>query len=94
MSEFWKRPKFWIGAIIILWLVYLVYANSQPAPVEIHLIPWFVTLQLKLSAIIIGGGVVGALIALAIQYLWRRRGSSKSNSASNPAPPFSSSTVA
>ena len=60
MTEFWKRPKFWIGAIIALWLAYVIYANSQPAPVQIHLIPWFVTLQLKLSAIIIGGGILGA----------------------------------
>jgi uncharacterized integral membrane protein len=94
MTEFWKRPKFWIGAIIVLWLVYLIYANSQPAPVEIHLIPWFVTLQLKLSAIIIGSGIVGALITLAIQYFWRRRGSSKNAAVSSPAPPLSTSTVA
>jgi uncharacterized integral membrane protein len=93
MTEFWKRPKFWIGAIIILWLLYLIYANSQPAPVEIHLIPWFVTLQLKLSAIIIGSGLVGTLITLAIQYFWRRRGSSKNAAVSSPAPPLSSSTV-
>jgi len=94
MVEFRKSPKFWVGAIIILWLAYLIYANSQPAPVEIHLVPWFVTVQLKLSAIIIGGGLVGTLITLAIQYLWRRRGSSKNASVSNPAPPLSSSTVA
>jgi uncharacterized integral membrane protein len=94
MTEFCKRPKFWIGAIIILWLLYLIYSNSQPAPVEIHLVPWFVTLQLKLSLIIIGSGVAGVLITLAIQYFWRRRGSSKNAALSNPAPPFSSSTVA
>ena len=94
MTEFWKRPKFWIGAIIALWLAYVIYANSQPAPVQIHLIPWFVTLQLKLSAIIIGGGILGALLTLAVQYLWRRRGSSKNASVSNPTPPLSSSTVA
>jgi uncharacterized integral membrane protein len=94
MSEFWKRPKFWVGAVIIVWLLYLLYANSQPAPVEIHLLPWFVTLQLKLSAIIIGSGILGVLITLAIQYIWRRRGSSKNASLSNPAPPLSKSTVA
>jgi len=93
MTEFWKRPKFWIGAVITLWLLYLIYRNSQPAPVQIHLIPWFVTLQLKLSAIIIGSGLLGALITLTIQYLWRRRGSSKNAAVSSPAPPLSSSTV-
>jgi hypothetical protein len=94
MSEFWKRPKFWIGAIVILWLAYIIYANSQPAPVVIHLVPWFVTLQLKLSAVITGGAMLGCLLTLAVQYLWRRTGSSKPTAVSAPAPSASSSTVA
>jgi uncharacterized integral membrane protein len=94
MNEFWKRPKFWLGAIIILWLVYVIYANAQPAPVQIYLIPWVVTLQLKLSAIITGGAILGSLLTLAIQYFWRRRGSSKPTVVSSPAPSVSNSTVA
>jgi hypothetical protein len=93
MSEFWKRPKFWGGAIIILWLAYVIYANSQPSPVLIHLVP-FATLQLKLSAVITGGAMLGCLLTLAVQYFWRRRGSSKPTVVSAPAPSASSSTVA
>jgi hypothetical protein len=94
MMEFWKWPKFWIGAVVILWLAYVIYANSQLAPVEIRIIPWFVTLQLRVAAVIVGGAILGSILTLAIQFLWRRRGSSKNGSAAAPAEPASSSTVA
>ena len=79
MSEFWKRPKFWIGAIIILWLAYIIYANSQPRPSKFISIPWFVTLQLKLSAMIIGVAMSALAnacdsILLAPQRLLEERG--------------------
>jgi len=77
MFEFWKRPKFWIGFILILWALYIVYANFQLSPVEIRLIPFFATLQLKISAIIIGSTIVGCVATLVIQFFWRRRGASK-----------------
>lgn len=85
MSEFWKRPKFWIGAILILWLAYIVYANFQLEPVEIRIVPRFVILQLKVSAVIIGSAVFGSVLTIALQFFWRRR-SSKNGSQSAAAP--------
>lgn len=75
MTEFWKRPKFWIGAIVILWLGYIVYANFQLEPVEIRIVPRFVVLQLKVSAVIIGSAIFGSVATLLIQFVWRRRSS-------------------
>jgi len=94
MREFWKRPKFWIGLIIILWVAYIVYANFQLSPVEIRLIPFFATLQLKISAIIIGSAVVGCAATLGVQFFWRRRASSKAGLQASAAAASSSKTVA
>jgi uncharacterized integral membrane protein len=94
MSEFWKRPKFWIGFVLILWLAYIMYQNFQLAPVELRLIPFFATLQLRVSAIIIGSAISGCILTLGLQFLWRRAGSSK-NAAQSAAPsdPSSSTTA-
>jgi hypothetical protein len=94
MLDFWKRPKFWIGFILILWVAYIVYANFQLSPVQIRLIPFFATLQLKISAVIIGSAVIGCAATLAVQFLWRRRASSKAGVQSSAAAASSSKTVA
>ena len=60
MLDFWKRPKFWVSAVLILWIAYIIYANFQLAPVEIHLVPHFVKLTVRVSAIIIGSAIAGA----------------------------------
>jgi len=93
MSEFWKRPKFWIVAILSLWLLYVIYSNFQLAPVEIRIVPRLVILQLRVSAVIIGAAIFGSVVTLTAQYYWRRRGS-KNGSLSANVPPSSSSTVA
>jgi len=93
MSEFWKRPKFWIATILILWVVYVIYANFQLDPVEIHLVPRLVILELRVSAVIIGSAIFGSLLTLGLQYYWRRRGSKTGVQSSVPAG-SSSSTVA
>jgi hypothetical protein len=94
MTEFWKRPKFWIGLVVILWLAYIMYENFQLTPVDIRLIPYFATLQLKVSAIIVGSALAGCLATLGVQFLWRRRGSSKNAAVSAAASVSSSKTVA
>ena len=93
MAEFWKRPKFWIGAIVILWIAYIVYANFQLEPVEIRIVPRLVILQLRVSAVIIGAAIFGSVLTIVLQYFWRRR-SSKNGSQSAAAPGSSSSTAA
>jgi hypothetical protein len=79
MWEFWKRPKFWIGLVIILWLAYIIGANLAQ-PVTIHLIPVFVQPTLQVATIVIGSAVIGCLLTLLFQFLWRRKGSSKNGS--------------
>jgi hypothetical protein len=93
MTQFWKRPKFWVNTILIAWVAYIIYANFQLAPVPIHLVPHFVQLQLRISGIIIGSAIGGAALTLALQFLWRKR-SSKNASQSAAAAASSSSTVA
>jgi hypothetical protein len=94
MFDFWKRPKFWLGFILVLWVAYIVYANFQLTPVEIRLIPFFATLQLKVSAIIIGSAAVSCVATLGVQFFWRRRASSKAGVQSSAAAASSSKTVA
>jgi hypothetical protein len=76
MPAFAKNPKFIIGAIVVLWLVYVIYANFEPEPIPVYLLP-FGALQLsfRISAVIIGAAVFGALVTMVIQLLWRRRSS-------------------
>ncbi|MGO9605973.1 MAG: hypothetical protein ACLQAT_21715 [Candidatus Binataceae bacterium] len=89
MPSFLKNPKFIIGTIVVLWVSYIVYNNLEKS-VDFHLLPFNVlTLQLRVSAIVIGSAVFGAIVTLVIQFLWKRR--SKNGSSAAPA---SSSTVA
>ncbi len=75
MPAFTKSPKFIIGVIVVLWVIYVIYANFQLTPVEIHLFPWplSVILQVRVSAVIIGSAIFGAVVAVVLQLAWRRR---------------------
>jgi hypothetical protein len=92
MREFWKRPKFWIVAILILWLIYIIDSNFQLNPVEIRLVPKLVILQLRVSAVIIASAIVGSAATLIIQYYWRNR-RSNIGSRSTVESPSSTRTV-
>lgn len=93
MREFWKRPKFWVALIIVLWLAYIIYNAFQIPAVSIHLIP-FVPLSVNVSYLILGSGIIGCVLTLVIQALWRRRRASKNASQSAAAPAASSNTAA
>jgi hypothetical protein len=93
MFEFWKQPKFWGAAIIVLWLSYVIGANLAQT-VQIHVVPWIVQPMLKVSSIVAWCAIVGAGLTLLIQYYWRKFRSSKNAAQSKPAPAPSSSTVA
>lgn len=93
MPEFWKRPKFWLAFVLVLWIIYIIYGTYQIAPVTVRLVPWFVTLQVNISAIVIVSAAAGCILTLVIQFYWRRR-SSKNGSVSTAAPATSSNTVA
>ena len=76
MPSFVKNPKFIIGALIVLWLVYVIIANYQSA-LTIELLPFGVVLSIRTSFVIVASAIFGALVTLAIQFLWKRRSSKK-----------------
>lgn len=81
MPDFVKNPKFIAGTLVILWVVWVIYANFQLNPIQIKILPFAADLQFRVSAVIIGAAIFGAVVTLAVQFLWKRR-SSKNGSAS------------
>jgi len=81
LPAFLKNPKFIAGAVIAVWVIYVVSKNFQLDPIKIWLLPW-VSLQLKVSAVIIGAAVFGSAATLVIQYQWKRWNSSNPTSVS------------
>ena len=90
---FVKNPKFIGGAIVSLWVAYIVYWNYRLSPIDIQLVPFIKPAQLSVSSVIIGAALFGCLATLAIQFLWRRVGS-KSGSVASTASADSTKTVA
>ena len=90
MPTFLKNPRFIVGTIVVLWLAYVIFENFRLEPIQIKLIPFIATLQLRVSAVIIGAAIFGSVGTLVIQFLWRRR----SKNTSSSAPELSSNTVA
>ena len=93
MFEFWKQPKFWLAAVLVLWLAYVIGSNLEQI-VTLHIIPWLLQPQLKVSTIFILSAIFGALLTLGLQFMWRKGRSSKNASQSTAASGASSSTVA
>ncbi|MGA6971348.1 MAG: hypothetical protein ABSD30_18380 [Candidatus Binatus sp.] len=96
MPAFVKNPKFIIGTIVVVWVLYVIYANFQIDMVTFYLLPFnILKLQLRLSAVIIGAAIFGAVATLVIQWVWRRP-SNSSSAVTSPIPPSPprSSTVA
>ncbi len=90
MPAFLKNPKFIVGALVVLWVAYVLYKNHQLEAVTFHLLPFnILVFQLNLSVVVIGSAFFGALVTLAIQWLWRRRSKNASSAA-----PASNRTVA
>ena len=92
MPSFLKNPKFIAGAIVVLWLAWVIYENFQLNAVSLSLLPVF-SLHIQLSSVIVGSAILGCVLTLLIQWFWRRR-SSKNASQSPVASGARSSTVA
>ena len=70
MPAFVKNPKFIIGTIVVLWVAYVIYGNFQIDMVTFYLLPFnILKLQLRLSAVIIGAAIFGALATIVIHWL-------------------------
>jgi hypothetical protein len=87
MPAFAKNPKVIIGTLVILWVAYVIYANFQPKMVDFYLLPFGVVLQIKLSSVIIGAAIFGAVVTIVIHWLWTRPSNSVSAEVSRPASP-------
>lgn len=85
MPAFLKSPRFIISAIVVAWIAYVIYFNSQLDPIQVKLLP-FVNLQINVSAVIFGGMVVGAALTLWVQSIWSRWRASKNAPVSATAP--------
>ncbi len=102
MPAFAKNPKFIIGTLVVLWVAYVIYANFQIEMVTFYLLPFnILKLQLRLSAVIIGAAIFGAIATIVIHWLWTRPSNTDASSVvtapippSNPSNPPRSSTVA
>lgn len=92
MPAFAKSPRFILGALVVLWVGYLLYANFQLKPIQIRLIPFLATLEFNVSAVIIGSALFGCVATIVVQWLWRRR--SSKNGSTSAAPSASSSNTA
>lgn len=89
---FVKNPKFIGGAIVVLWVAYVVYWNHRLDPIDIQLLPFLKPAQLNVSSVIIGAAIFGCAATLAVQLLWRR-GRSKNGSVAPSASPASSEST-
>jgi len=92
MPQFWKWPKFWIGLILFLWLVYLLSGNLEQR-VNLWIVPLFIHPVVTVSSIIFGAMILGSFLTLLVQFTWRRR-ASKYAEASAAAAASSNKTVA
>jgi uncharacterized integral membrane protein len=85
MPAFVKSPRFIISAIVVAWIAYVIYFNSRLEPIQVKLLP-FVNLQFNVSAVIFGAMVVGAILTLWVQSIWRRGRASRNAPVSATAP--------
>jgi len=73
MPSFLKNPKFIAGTIVVLWVAYIIYTNLEKS-VAFYLLPFnILTLQLRVSAVVAGSAIFGAILTLVIQFFWSRR---------------------
>jgi uncharacterized integral membrane protein len=81
MPAFVKTPRFIISAIVVLWLIYFIFANENLPAISFKLIPFYATPAWPVAHLMFGGFVFGVIVAIAAQQLWRRR-------SSKPASPY------
>jgi hypothetical protein len=94
LPAFLKNPKFIAAVVAAVWVAYVIIENFRLEPIQIRLIPFVASLQLKVSAVIIAAAIFGSAVTLIVQALWRRRNSSKpTSSMSHPAGANSSTSA-
>ncbi len=97
MPSFMKTPRFIFGTILVLWVLYVIYANYQFDLIKFYLLPFGVFVGMRVSSLILASAIFGAALTLVIQWLWRRPSNNVSSVTAPPASvsvPPSSKTVA
>lgn len=94
MPAFLKNPKFIAAVAAAAWVAYVIIENFRLEPIQIRLIPFAASLQIKVSAVIIAAAIFGSAVTLIGQALWRRRNSSKPTSSMSQPAGANSSTSA
>ncbi len=89
MPAFVKTPRFILATILLLWVLYMIFANYRVNVIEFHLVP-LVKVVTSVSSLILASAIFGAGVTLLIQWLWRRDVNSIS---SVTAPPPSAPSV-
>lgn len=79
MPAFVKTPRFILSAIFVVWLLSVIWENYNQPPVYVWYFP-FLSIQVKLLWVLIWTAVFGAVVALAIHFLWTHRSSKNASS--------------
>ncbi|HEY2487526.1 MAG TPA: hypothetical protein VGI36_20470 [Candidatus Binataceae bacterium] len=82
MPSFLKNPKVIVGAIVVLWVAYVI-SNNLEKSVDFRLLPFnILTLQLRVAALVVASALFGVLATIVIQFLWKRRSKNAVSAAS------------
>lgn len=90
VPKFARNPRLIVGVLLGLYLAYLIDANLDQA-VMLTLFPW-VKKEFGLPVVMVACIAFGCAATLVIQFLWRRRQTSKPGEYANAASHESSKT--
>jgi uncharacterized integral membrane protein len=79
MPAFVKTPRFIISTIFLIWLITTIWQNHNVEPVNIYYAP-FLRIQVPLIWVLVTTGLLGAVLALVVQYMWNHRASKNASS--------------
>jgi uncharacterized integral membrane protein len=79
MPAFVKTPRFIISTIFLIWLITTVWQNHNVEAVNIYYAP-FLRIQVSLIWVLLITALLGAVIALVVQYMWNHRASKNASS--------------
>lgn len=85
MPAFVKTPRFIIATLLLLWVLYMIFANFRINVIEFHLVP-LVMIVMRVSSLAIASALFGAGVTLLVQWLFRRDVNIVSSVTIPPAP--------
>lgn len=79
MPAFVKTPKFIISTIFLVWLISIIAENYNQAPVRVYYFP-FMDIEVRLLWALVSSAILGAVVALIVQFMWNHRASKNASS--------------